>query len=68
MKNCPKHERRLMHAFSGHSFDWRWGNVEVNSEQLAERWPIMRATWNMQLITKEDELNAKAVGRINMGF
>ena len=68
MKNCPKHERRLMHTFSGHSFDWRWGNVEVNSEQLAERWPIMRATWNMQVITKDGELNAQAVGRINMAF
>ena len=46
----------MLSSFDGHKFDWRWEVLEVDCEQLVERWEIMQKFYDHEAMTKGETL------------
>ena len=57
MIGVEKHERKLLNAFAGHNFSWRWEELEGILFQLIELWPVLRKYVNYEQLSRGGELS-----------
>jgi hypothetical protein len=58
-------ERRFVHSFDGHKFDWRWEMLEKICTQLVNMWHILAAYWNYNLMSADGKLQASVLNIID---
>jgi hypothetical protein len=58
-------ERRFVHSFDGHKFDWRWEMLENICTELVNMWHILAAYWNYNLMSADGKLQASVLNIID---
>ena len=57
-------ERKLLHHFSGHKFDWRWEMLETLTTQIVERWATLKKYADIDKLSKHGELDHQATSHL----
>jgi hypothetical protein len=57
-------ERKLLHHFSGHKFDWRWEMLETLTTQIVERWETLKKYADIDKLSKHGELDHQATSHL----
>jgi hypothetical protein len=62
MEAAASHERRLFHQFEGSKFEWRfWGNLEDQTRQLSELWPLLVRWWDFGKMSADGALGSASL-------
>ena len=60
MGSATAAERKSLHCFHGHRFDWRWEVLEEVVDQLLRVWDTLKKYFDKAALTKNGELKGYA--------